>query len=588
MITTPEKLAALRTEMQAQALDGFIIPLADEYQGEFTPEYAQRLKWLTGFTGSGGIAAVLQDRAVVLTDGRYLIQIVQQVDGDHFETGNMITDPLENWLSENTTTDAVIGYDPRLHTPAQIEKMASKGLHLKATEQNPIDAAWPDQPSPPQGSIELFSDDLAGATAAQKKMPIANTLREKDADSCIITLPDSIAWLLNVRGADVECTPSVLSYAIIYKDDRPITWAVNPDKLEPAIRDALSGVADVIHPQDLGKTLNALSGTIMLDFKRSPLWFKTTLEQGAAILIDAEDPCIAPKAIKSKAEQSAIKKAHELDAIALVKFLHWAENSARSASATEIDVAEKIKEFRAQHGAFKGISFPTIAGFGENGAIVHYRATPDNNAALGDNGLLLVDSGGQYYDPENGIAGTTDITRTIAIGTPTDEMRQRFTLVLKGHIDLAKAQFPQGTTGAQIDTLARQPLWSEGLDFAHGTGHGVGCYLAVHEEAASISPRGTQAFEAGMLISNEPGYYQEGDYGIRIENLVLVQEGQGGMLSFETISFAPIDRSLIVAEMLDDAQKAWLDAYHAHTYDVVAPHVDADVREWLAQQCAPL
>jgi Xaa-Pro aminopeptidase len=588
MLTTSEKLTALRTAITSQELDGFIVPLADEYQGEFVPDCAQRLKWLTGFTGSGGIAAVLADKAVVLTDGRYLIQIEQQVDRTHFETGNMITDPLENWLADNTEEGAVIGYDPKLHTPAQIEKFIAKGLKLKPVDRNPLDAAWSDQPPPPKGKVQLFSAEIAGQTALEKKALIASRIKEQGTASCVITLPDSIAWLLNVRGADVDCIPSVLSTAIVYADERPIIWAVDRDKITPEIETALHGVVDIIDLSALSDAMDSLTGAVMLDFKRSPLWFKTAIEHSKARPLDAEDPCIAPKAKKTSAEQAAIKRAHDLDAVALTKFLYWAQNQAHDESATELDAAAKIKGFRGEHASFQGISFPTIAGFGENGAIVHYRATPDNFAPIAAGNLLLVDSGGQYYDPDHGIAGTTDITRTVSIGTPSGEMRERFTLVLKGHVDLAKAQFPKSTTGAQIDTLARGPLWNKGMDFAHGTGHGVGCYLAVHEEATSISPRGAQPFSAGMLISNEPGYYQEGDYGIRIENLVIVQENANGMYRFETISFAPIDRSLIVVEMLDEDQIKWLNTYHAHTYDLVAPHLEENVRHWLQQQCAPL
>lgn len=560
MKTYEEKLSALRVEMNKQGIDGFIIPRADEYQGEFVAPYAERLQWLTGFTGSGGVAAVLKEKAAALTDGRYLIQIDQQVDTSLFETGDMIKAPIESWLAENADENDVIGYDPWLHTPAQIEKIAKKlegkNIQLKPVEANPLDKVWSDQPDRPKTEAHSFSDDLAGHSAEEKRQLIANKVKEQGADCCILTLPDSICWLLNERGSDTDYIPVSLSYLLL-----------DAENLEASrIDDA--------------KDFASLKGkAVMLDHKRSPIAFRHALKQAGATIIDAEDPCILPKAIKSEQEQEAIKQAHIIDGVALVKFLYWLSQNALSGNLTELSATQKLKEFRAENAAFKSDSFPTIAGYADNGAIVHYRATKRTDKTITAPGLFLVDSGGQYLDEDKGVAGTTDITRTIAIGEPSHEMMQHFTLVLKGHIAVAMAKFPEGTSGAQVDALARQYLWNDGLDYAHGTGHGVGCYMAVHEEAASISPRGQQAFQAGMLISNEPGYYREGEYGIRIENLVLVKKDKN--LFFETVSFAPIDYSLILPDMLSQEEKAWLNAYHQKVCDVLSPHLDAEHQEWL-------
>ncbi len=585
MKNAAEKIAALRGRMKEEGLDGFLIPKADEYQGEFLAPYAERLKWLTGFTGSAGVAIVLADKACVLTDGRYSLQIDQQVDTDIFQTGDSVKYGAHGWLDEHTESDVIIGYDPWLHTPDQIQKIKDEVKHveLKAVAKNLLDEIWADQPEKPCGKVQGFNKKIAGKSFQEKKKEVSEIIKREGARAAIITLPDSIAWLLNIRGSDINYIPSVLSYAVVYADEaRAVEWIVDPQKVSGLALDNGINVATL-------DVLKGLEGPVLLDFMRSSVWFKNEVEAQGGEVINAKDPAVDPKAIKSDAEFEAIKRAHILDGIALTKFLHWAQTTK---SFTEIEVDTKLQELRGEAASYKKASFPTIAGFGANGAIVHYRATEESSVNIEGDGLLLVDSGGQYYG--DGLAGTTDITRTMAIGQPSAEMIKHFTLVLKGHIALAKAHFPEGTTGKQIDTLARQPLWDEDLDYAHGTGHGVGCYLAVHEEAAGISPRGKDAFKPGMLISNEPGYYKDGEYGIRIENLVFVKEaGRAAdtgaqMLEFETVSYAPIDRKLIDAQLLTKEERAWLNAYHERVYELVSPGLTVDEQEWLKFETAAL
>lgn len=586
MKTTKEKITALRAVMKEHALDGFVIPKADEYQGEFVAPYAERLQWLTGFTGSAGIAVVLQDKACIFTDGRYRLQIGQQVDGKFFETGDSVKIGVHGWLKSHADGGAKIGFDPWLHTPDQIQKLQDECPHLEfvPVSANLIDAIWTDQPDKPCGNVRIFPQKLAGQSLKDKKAIIAQTIAASGAKAAMITLPDSIAWLLNVRGSDIDYIPSVLSYAVIFADENePVWWLVNSAKLGADVRSLCEGAVRLAGLEDLN-TLK--DGPVMLDFMRSPEYFREALSAQGLELINAKDPCIDCKAVKTDAEIAALKKAHIHDACALAKFLHWLDARAgQGALLDEISVAEKLESLRAENPAYKGHSFPTISGFGENGAIVHYRATQATNKPLEQGNLLLIDSGGQYCDDE--CAGTTDITRTIAIGEPSAEMRRHFTLVLKGHIALAMAKFPLGTTGAQLDVLARTALWNENLDYAHGTGHGVGCYLAVHEEAASLSPRCQDPLKPGMLISNEPGYYKDASHGIRIENLVLVREGEicgdtgAQMLEFETISLAPIDRNLIDVDMLSAPERKWLNAYHKEIYEDLKDYLEKDQALWL-------
>ena len=577
-----EKITALRSSIKSNGLDGYLIPKADEYQGEFVAPYAERLKWLTGFTGSAGIAVVLMDKACVLTDGRYRLQIDQEVDLDIYHTRDSIKCGVAGWLEEVDALGLTIGFDPNLFTSVQINRFKGEvqNIDFKSISENLIDSVWGDQPSKPCASVKVFSEQIAGKPLSKKKAFIAGEVEGAGADAALITLPDSISWLLNARGGDIDYIPSVQSAVIIYADQaRSIDWIIDPKKIDDAVRDHIGQQVTIV---DEG-ALDALAGSIIVDGRYAPIAYEQRLNAADIEIIDAKDPCIAPKARKTPSEYEAIKRAHIVDGVAVTKFLYWLAEEGAAGQVSEMSAVVKIRELRAVHAAFKGNSFPTISGFGPNGAIVHYRSSEATDRNLEPGNLLLVDSGGQYYDGDK-IAGTTDITRTIAIGTPSDEMRTRYTLVLKGHIALASAKFPKGTTGAQIDTLARAPLWSEGLDFAHGTGHGVGCYLAVHEAAASISPRGKEAFEEGMLISNEPGYYKDNEYGIRIENLVFVKEASATMFEFETLSYAPFDKALIDEALLTTQEKAWLNTYNAQIFDLIAPQLSDGEVDWLRGQ----
>ncbi len=590
--TYKEKLEALRSEMVALGLDGFIVPRADAFQGEFVAKGEERLQWLSGFTGSAGVVVVLNTRAIVLTDGRYTLQVKEQVDEALFETGDSTKTKVSEWLCEYVEKGAVIGFDPWLHTHQQVEALEKglkeKGVVLKPVSENLIDKIWEDQPAPPLGQVEIFPDSVAGLSSVEKRKTIAAEIEKAGADACVLTLPDSICWLLNVRGSDVDYAPVVLSYAIIHADDGRVDWFVEAEKISDEVKAHLGDGVKIHAPGELEKVLKGLAGQkVALDYQRAPIWFQEALEEKSE-LVDLKDPCVSPKSGKTKEEQKSVIDAHVKDGVAMVRFLAWLDEEAPKGDLTELDIVAKLEDLRSSDKDYKGPSFATISGFGPNGAIVHYRVSEETNAKIIPPGLLLVDSGGQYH------WGTTDITRTIAIGEPSEEMRVHFTRVLKGHIALAMAHFPDGTVGAQIDTLARQPLWNAGLDFAHGTGHGVGCYLQVHEEAASISPRGKEPFKPGMLISNEPGYYEEGAYGIRIESLVLVEEAgrcdntDVQMLQFKTVTLAPIDRHLIVSDMLSTEERNWLNDYHAEVQDVLSLQLDEATAAWLKEQTEPL
>jgi len=579
--------------MKTRGLDAYIVPRADEYQGEFVAPYAERLKWLTGFTGSGGAALIFRKKAFVLTDGRYMIQVKSQVDNALFETGDYMKKSTALWLAENINEGGVIGYDPYLYTPKQIKALedecSKKSATLKPIDENLIDKIWSDQPARPQGQVSLFPDKIAGVSSKQKIKNLVAEIIDNNAQAVIFALPDSIAWLLNMRGADIDYIPSVLSYLLVSRRGN-VRWFVDPEKIDKDIRKSLGKNITICAPRDMGLQFMALAQAsaasgrdVLMDMRHTPIQIKSMLKLRGASIKDHTDPTIAPKARKTKSEATAIRKAHIEDGVALVKFLKWLEEN--GVGENEVSVAEKLKSFRAESKAFKGNSFPTIAGFGANGAIVHYRASNETAATLENGNLLLIDSGGQYAG--GSIYGTTDITRTIAIGKPSQAMREKNTRVLRGHIGIAQAKFPRGTVGAQIDTLARKPLWDAGIDFAHGTGHGVGCYLAVHEDAANISPRGQTAFEPGMLISNEPGYYEQDAFGIRIENLVMVRE-EGHMLAFDTISYAPLDKSLIEVDMLGREERKWVNAYHHDVYEHLAPKLDDIHRDWLKEKTTPL
>lgn len=561
-----QKIQKLRDTMALEGVDGYLVPRTDEYQGEYVADYAERLAWLTGFTGSAGIAIILADNATTMSDGRYTIQLAQQVDGELYKRLNSQEIKVENWITENSSEGAIIGYDPKLFTPSQIEKLEKAGITLKAIDKNLVDRIWDVQPVPPKGEVFLFSEKFAGTSAQSKIQEVQNQLKEEEAGAVVITLSDSIAWLLNIRGSDIPFIPVALSFLIVPAEGRA-QWFVDPDKITDDM--GLSDLVDFKNPDALEEALSNLEGKVWLDTKRSSVWFKDKLSN----ILEKDDPCILSRSCKNDAEQEAMKNAHIRDGVALVKFLKWVEET--NETQTEISIEKQLEKFRAEHQEFKEPSFSTIAGVAGNGAIVHYRASEGTSKTVEGDTLLLLDSGAQYED------GTTDITRTLPVGQPSDEMKENFTHVLRAHIALATAVFKKGTTGKELDEITRAPLIEKGLNYAHGTGHGVGCYLSVHEEAANISPKGEKALQAGMILSNEPGYYKECEYGIRIENLILTKENQAGDLYFETITLAPIDKRLIVPELLSQSEKKWLNNYHAKVYEIISPFLDRAMTVWL-------
>ena len=586
-LTHSEKLKTLRAAMAVAGVDGFIVPRIDLYQGEFVAAHAERLAWLTGFTGSAGIAVVLKNKAAVLTDGRYTIQLSQQVDKTLYQLENSQKILPSAWIAREANEGSVIGYDPWLHTPKQIEAvekaLAEKSITLKPVD-NLIDPLWKDRPKAPATAASVFPDKISGSSGLEKKSRMMRILKDNGAYATILNMPDSLCWLLNVRGDDIPSTPVVLSLGVLYADERPLQWFVDPKKIDRKVAAHIKGAAEIIAIDELEKRIDALAGEakaaglpIALDFARAPVWFKQRLETKGAALIDLKDPCIVPKSLKAASEQESIRDVHVRDGVAMVKFLAWFEEATLKGGLTEISASDRLEEFRREDPSYQGPSFDTISGFGPHGAIVHYRATNESDMAITSPGILLLDSGGQYH------YGTTDITRTIAIGKPLEEVRRNFTLVLKGHIALARAEFSKNTTGTQLDALARQPLLDAGLDYSHGSGHGVGCYLSVHEEAASISTRGQEPPQPGMLISNEPGYYKEGAYGIRIENLVLTHNAGADQLKFETVTLVPIDRALIDAALLSAEERRWLNEYHARIFKTLSPRLDQKTNAWLGR-----
>lgn len=582
-----QRLQALRDLMAEQELDGYIVPRTDEYQGEYLPAGAERLAWLTGFTGSAGVAVILKHNAWVMSDGRYTIQLAQQVDKSVYHTDDSTKKTIEDILLDGAKQNDTIGFDPRLFVPAQVkkiqEKLKDKRIALQPVPENLIDRLWKDRPLPPMAEVEVFSEEIAGRTIQEKLDMIAAALKEAGADAGIITLSDSIAWLLNIRGGDIPHIPVALSYLYV-RGNGNADWFIDSAKLTEPVRAHLGDRVAIFAPEELESRLPAAvkGASVLLDEKRTSLWFHEAVANAGGTVIEAKDPCIDIRAQKTGAEQESMRKAHIRDGVAMVKFLKWLEDNGASGKETELSVEAALLSFRKEAPEFRDTSFDTIAGLNANGAIVHYRANQETSQTIMAPGLLLVDSGAQYHD------GTTDITRTMAIGRASQEMRERNTLVLKGHIAVATARFEKGTPGKDIDALARAALRAEGLDYAHGTGHGVGCYLSVHEEAAHLSPRGEAAPVPGMILSNEPGYYQEGDYGIRIENLVLVKEADDGLLEFETITLAPIDKSLIIKEKLTPNELSWLNAYHARVYATLSPLLDAIHSTWLEQACSPI
>jgi Xaa-Pro aminopeptidase len=597
MSTYEARLQALRAQLKAERLDGFVVPLTDEHMSEYVGSYAQRLQWLTGFQGSAGSAAVLPEEAAIFTDGRYTLQVREQVDGAHWSYQSVPETSVAEWLGEHAPGGGRIGYDPWLHTSDWVKRakaaLAEKGAELVAVTRNPIDAVWSDKPEPSKARLIVHPDSLAGKSSAAKRQEMADWLKASGADSAVLSALDSIAWTFNVRGADVEHTPVALSFAIVHEDGTADLFAA-PEKVGDDVRQHLGNGVRVHDRDAFAPYLETLAGkTVVADPERAVAAIFEALEGAGAKVVQKRDPSVLPKAIKNAVEVAGHRAAQARDGGALVRFLHWLSVEAPKGGLDELKASDKLLEFRRACGDLRDTSFDTISGAGPNGAIVHYRATEETNRRLEMDSLYLVDSGGQYPD------GTTDVTRTVAIGTPTEEMRDRFTRVLKGHIAVSRAVFPVGTRGSQLDSFARQFLWSAGVDYAHGTGHGVGSFLSVHEGPQRISPVGSsqaggdEPLQPGMILSNEPGYYKAGEYGIRIENLILVvpTEVAGAekkTLGFETLTFAPIDRSLIVAEMLTPEERAWLDDYHAEVLKVVGPLVDGEAKAWLERSCAPL
>ncbi|HUF44245.1 MAG TPA: aminopeptidase P family protein [Aestuariivirgaceae bacterium] len=588
------RLDRLRETLAGLGLDGWLVPRADEFQGEYVAPGAERLAWLTGFTGSAGLAIVLKHRAAVFADGRYTIQLAGQIDSELFEPRHLIDHPPAQWLEETLKGGEVVGYDPWLVTAEQASRFEAAcgkaGAILKPVDENPIDRVWSDRPPPPMGPVEVYPGELAGRSCGEKLGEVRNAIAKAGADAAVLSLSDSIAWLFNIRGRDIPHTPVVHAYAIVHREGRADLY-LHPGKLTKPAAAQLATVADVHPPDGFEAALSGLGASgagVLIDPASAPERVRSAVAESGGRVVAGADPCILPKARKTPAELAGARAAHRRDAVAVVRFLCWLDAEAPKGKLDEIAVVCRLEELRAEGGELRDISFDTIAGAGAHAAIPHYRVTSASNRPVERDAIVLIDSGGQYLD------GTTDITRTIVVGSPTAEMRTRFTLVLKGMIAVSRLRFPPKTTGGHLDAFARHALWQAGLDYDHGTGHGVGAYLSVHEGPARLSKADRTALETGMILSNEPGYYREGHYGIRIENLVVVTEpggiagGERPMHGFETLTLAPIDRRLIDPGLLSAEEIDWLDAYHARVLAEIGPLVDPPVRRWLDQATAPL
>jgi len=587
------RLKALREELARRKLRGFVVPRADQQQNEYVAPSEERLSWLSGFTGSAGLAVVLDNEAALFVDGRYTLQAAKQVDREAWTIEPLVEPPPESWLAKHLHHGDRLGYDPWLHTPAAAERIAAActraGAELIAVQSNPIDTIWADRPPPPLAPISVHGSQFAGEAEADKLDSIRAEIGKLAVDALVLSDSHAVAWTFNIRGGDVAHTPLPLSYALVPKAGRPTVF-IDHRKLSNATRDHLEQAADVREPDALVPELTALaqsSASIALDSATAADALSRLIKAAAGKAVPGNDPTSLLKAVKNATEIAGTRTAHRRDAVALARFLAWVDREAPKGALTEIDTVAALETFRRESGLLKDVSFPTIAGTGPNGAIVHYRVTRNSNRRIAPGDLLLVDSGAQYED------GTTDVTRTIAVGEPTAEMRDRFTRVLRGHIAIARAVFPDGATGAQLDTLARQFLWQAGIDFEHGTGHGVGSYLSVHEGPARISKLGTTPLKRGMILSNEPGYYKTDSYGIRIENLELVTatevaSAEKPMNAFETLTLAPIDRRLIEVAMLSEAERDWLNTYHARVRNEVRPHLDEADKLWLDEATAPI
>ncbi|MFJ6024540.1 aminopeptidase P family protein [Brevundimonas sp. NPDC092305] len=586
-------LPRVRARMAEQGLDGLLVPHEDEHQNEYLPAANDRLAWLSGFTGSAGAGVVLADRAAVFADGRYTVQVRAQVDPDQFEILDLVEGGVPAYL-EAAPKGAVIGYDPRLHSPdalATLRRAAEKaGATLRPVEVNPLDLAWADErPDQPSAPVVPHEDRYAGESSASKRTRIGQAVADKGADAAVLTAPASLAWLFNIRGGDVIRTPLPLGQAVVNADGSARLF-LDPRKVTNELPAWLGDAVRLEAPEALPGVLDGMKGRkVLIDPGQSSAWYFDRLEQAGATVVRGMDPCTLPRAAKNPVEIEGTRQAHIRDGAALTRFLHWVDTVAQETLPTEREVAEALERFREETGALKDLSFDTIAGSGPNGALPHYKPVSRTIRRMEKGSLLLVDGGGQYLD------GTTDVTRTMAVGEPTADQRRMFTLVLKGHIAMAVVRFPAGTTGHQLDALARLPMWMQGFDYDHGTGHGVGSYLGVHEGPQRIAKAvNTQPLLTGMILSNEPGYYREGHWGIRIETLQVVTPpepipgGERPMHGFEQLTFAPLDRRLIDPALLTPDERAYVDAYHAETLAKVGPLLDGEVLDWLKVACAPL
>jgi Xaa-Pro aminopeptidase len=586
--TCAPRLAALRGELKKRGLDGFVVPHSDEHMGEYLPARAERLAWISAFTGSAGAAVVLLDKAALFVDGRYTLQARAQTDTSLFEPRDLVAEGPQGWIPDHLPQGAKLGYDPWLHTAhgvAHLKAAAERaGGTLVACDSNPIDAVWTDQPGPPKEAAKPHALNLAGETSEAKRLRLAEGLKQSGAEAAVVTLADSVCWLFNIRGHDVPHTPFALAFAILH-DDGTADLFLDEAKRNPELMAHLGNAVQLHAPSQFGPALDALKGkSVIADPATAASAIFDRLHRAGAKIQAAPDPCQLPKACKNSVEIEGTRKAHIRDGAALCRFLAWFAREAPGGELTEIAAVEQLEGFRRATGCLTDLSFDSISGSGANGAIVHYRVTRSTNRVIGTNDMFLIDSGAQYPD------GTTDVTRTVMVGNATPEMKDRFTRVLKGHIALATARFPEGTLGLQLDSFARRPLWEVGLDYDHGTGHGVGSYLSVHEGPQNISKRlVNQPLMPGMICSNEPGFYKTGAFGIRIENLIVVTEpkeipgGERPMMAFETITLAPIELELVEPKLLTEPERAWLNAYHARVRETLQHLVDDETRAWLEQ-----
>ena len=585
--THRHRVALLRAELKKRKLTGFFVPRADEFQGEYVPAHAERLRWLTNFRGSAGVAIVTLKKAAIFVDGRYVIQVRQQVDEKIFQPFHLMDEPPTQWIARTLKKGDRLGFDPWLVTVDQARRFRAAcegvGASFVPVDTNPIDAVWKDQPEQPMAQIVTQPTQFAGRTAAEKIKDIRKAMGS--ADAVVLTQPDSVSWLFNLRGFDVPHTPVVNAYAVLPAKGKAELF-IAAEKLGEDVKAHLKKIATTRAPGEIGKALKALGKSrVLIDPGWAPERLRDMLARAKAEIVSGTDPVSLPKARKNKVEQEGARAAQKRDGVAVSRFLFWLEGEAPRGGLTERDVAAKLRSFREATGELRDISFETIPASGPHAAIPHYHATEDSNRKLGLNEIFLIDSGAQYID------GTTDITRTVIVGEASPEMKDRFTRVLKGMIGLSMARFPKGTCGSQLDVLARQHLWSAGLDFDHGTGHGVGAYLSVHEGPARINKSDRTPLEPGMILSNEPGFYKQGDFGIRIENLVMVHEaspvdgGDRPMLGFETLTLAPIDRRLIDVGLLSEAERHWLNTYHARVLKEVGDYLDGEELTWLKGAC---